>query len=42
MTDTENVRDLFRRLADAMNSRRLEQLDDILTDDFTRTYSEVL
>jgi steroid delta-isomerase-like uncharacterized protein len=36
MTDTENVRDLFRRLADAMNSRRLEQLDDILTEDFTR------
>lgn len=36
MTDVEHVRDLFDRLAAAMNSRRLEQLDDILTDDFTR------
>jgi len=32
----EHVRDLFRRFAEAMNSRELEQLDDILTDDFTR------
>ncbi len=32
----DHVRDLFRRFAEAMNSRELEQLDDILTDDFTR------
>jgi predicted ester cyclase len=36
MTNTEHIRDLFRRLAEAMNSRELEQLDDILTDDFAR------
>jgi hypothetical protein len=36
MTNTGHPRDLFRRLAAAMNSRELEQLDDILTDDFTR------
>lgn len=33
---TEHVRDLFHRFAAAMNARELEQLDDILTDDFTR------
>ena len=36
MTDAEHVRDLFRRLAESMNSRELEQLDDILTEDFRR------
>jgi predicted ester cyclase len=36
MTTPEHIRNLFRRLAEAMNSRELEQLDDILTDDFTR------
>jgi predicted ester cyclase len=36
MTNAEHIRDLFRRLAEAMNSRELEQLDEILTDDFTR------
>jgi predicted ester cyclase len=36
MTGPENVRNLFHQLADAMNSRKLEELDDILTDDFTR------
>jgi steroid delta-isomerase-like uncharacterized protein len=36
MSDADDVRDLFRRLAEAMNSRNLEQLDDILTEDFTR------
>jgi hypothetical protein len=36
MTTPEHIRNLFRRLAEAMNSRELEQLDDILTDDSTR------
>jgi predicted ester cyclase len=36
MTGAEHVRHLMDRLAEAMNSRKLEQLDDILTDDFTR------
>ena len=36
MTSSEHTRDLFRRLGEAMNTRKLEQLDDILTDDFTR------
>ena len=36
VTDPDHVRDLVRRLFDAMNSRELDQLDDIVTDDFTR------
>ena len=32
----EHVRELFGRFAEAMNSRELEQLDHVLTDDFTR------
>ena len=35
-TDTEQVRDLITRFEHAMNSRQLELLDDIMTDDFTR------
>ncbi|WP_181781769.1 ester cyclase [Pseudonocardia pini] len=33
---TEHVHDLFRRLADAMNARRLDELDELLTPDFVR------
>jgi len=36
VTDPDVVRDLFWRLVEAMNSRELDQLDDIVTDDFTR------
>ncbi|HEY1968924.1 MAG TPA: ester cyclase [Pseudonocardia sp.] len=36
MSDSEHVHDLFRRPGEAMNSRELDQLDDIVTEDFTR------
>ncbi|GLZ45884.1 hypothetical protein Acsp06_20690 [Actinomycetospora sp. NBRC 106375] len=36
MTDPAQMRDLLRRLEDAMNSRQLELLDDIMADDFVR------
>lgn len=36
MTDPAQIRDLFRRFEDAMNSRELDRLDDIVADDFVR------
>lgn len=36
MADPEQIRDLIRRLEEAMNSRKLELLDDIVADDFVR------
>jgi steroid delta-isomerase-like uncharacterized protein len=36
MTDAAPIRDLLRRLEEAMNSRQLELLDDIVADDFVR------
>jgi len=36
MTDAAQVRDLLQRLEDAMNSRKLEALDDIVATDFVR------
>jgi predicted ester cyclase len=36
MTEPDRIRDLVRRLEHAMNSRELDLLDDILTDDFLR------
>ena len=34
--DADAMKDLVRRLADAMNSRQLDQLDAIMADDFVR------
>lgn len=36
MSDSEQIRDLIRRFEEAMNSRKLEMLDDIVADDFVR------
>ena len=36
MADAASIRDLIQRLEDAMNSRELELLDDIVAEDFVR------